>query len=385
MTRIALVASSYLPRFGGVEEHVHHLAAELRDRGHDVFVWAVDQNDEVPAGETARYLPTPLPNRSPAGALGFLARFPAAAARWTRAARLDRPEIVDIQCFGSNGPYASALARRRGIPLVYSNHGETFMDAHGAFEGSALLRTSLRRTLEQAAQVTSCSRFAADDLRRFGAGPAPVVVANGIDLDLPAAPLPTPLPERYIAGVGRLVANKGFDALLRGFAEAAAHERLSGVDLVIAGDGPERLPLEQLARRLGVAARVHFPGALQRNQVRTLLDAATVHVVPSRVEAFGIVVLEGWRSGVPVVATAHGGPPEFVTDDVDGLLFDSGDVSALARILVDLVPDDARRARLGAAGRASARRFSWSAVADRYEDAFTTALSATPDRTRSRP
>lgn len=373
MTRIALVASSYLPRFGGVEEHVYHLARELIRRGHTVTVWAVDQGDEPPSdtgGIPVRYLPVPMPNRSVGGMLRWAVRFPAAASKWRRAARLDRPEVIDVQCFGANGPYALALAERTGIPLVYSNHGETFMDAHGTFDTSSLMKSSLGRTLAAAAAVTSCSAYAAADLGRFGAAAPATIVWNGIDLDAPGAPIDVALPARYIAGVGRLVANKGFDRLVAAYADAVGRGLLADVDLVLGGDGPERGELERLVRDAGVADRTTFTGALSRGQVRTLLDGAVAHVVPSLVEAFGIVVLEGWRSGVPVVVTDRGGPPEFVTDRVDGLLFDPDDRDALAGLLVEIDADAALRARLGAAGRASAARFSWPAVADSYEAVF---------------
>lgn len=389
MTRIALVASSYLPRLGGVEEHVLHVARELQGRGHEVVVWAVDQHDDAPVdagGVPTRYLPTPLPNRSVGGVTRFARRLPSAARRWRRAARRDRPQVIDIQCFGANGPYAAALARRTGIPLVYSNHGETFMDANGTFESSSLMRRALRTTLGSAAQVTSCSRYAAGDLVRFGPTPAATVVGNGIDLDLAGSPIPASLPQRYIAGVGRLVANKGFDRLIAAFAEATARSELMGIDLVIGGDGPERAHLEAVALELGIASRVRFTGALDRAQVRTLLDGATAHVVPSIVEAFGIVVLEGWRSGVPVLVTDRGGPPEFVADGVDGLLFDPDDASGLARLIAETCGDDELRARIGGAGRVSAARFSWSAVADSYETVFDAAIAtSSADRTRSIP
>ncbi len=384
--RIALATSSFLPRVGGVEEHVSFLAHELRSNGHAVTIWAVDQGDATPAdddGTPLRYLPTPLPNRSLRGLLSWAVSAPRAWRAWRRAYRLDRPDVIVIQCFGANGPYATLLARRTNTPLIYSNHGETFMDAHGAFDASALMRRSLRRTLARAAAVVSCSRFAAADLARFGPSVPPTVVGNGIDLDLSSEPVDAQLPARYLAGVGRLVENKGFHHLIGAYAEAHTDPSLAGVDLVIAGDGPERGPLEELAARLGVAERVHFVGSQRRAQIRALLDGAVAHVVPSRVEAFGIVVLEGWRSGIPVIVTKHGGPPEFVTDDVDGLLFEPRDITELARLLIRVASEPVVQRRLGSAGRASAQRFSWRAVSDSYEDVLRAVTADAPaDRWR---
>jgi len=380
--RVALVASSYLPRFGGVEEHVFHLSRHLRARGHDVAVWSVDQGDVVPVlddGHLLRYLPTPLPNRSLGGMARWLAALPAARSAWRDAFAQDAPEVVVTQCFGSNGPWATALARRTGVPLVYANHGETFMDAHDSFSTSRLLRRSFTTALNEASAVTSCSTYAAADLDRFGPHSTVTIVGNGIEPELLPEPLPLALPPRYLAGVGRLVENKGFDVLLDAYARSWTG--LQDVGLVIAGDGPERAALEARARDLGIAAHVTFTGPLRRGQVRTLLDGALAQVVPSRVEAFGIVILEGWRSGIPVLTTNVGGPADFIADGVDGLLFDPVDATQLASLITRVATDSSLRARLSANGRRTVAGYTWDRVTDAYEQVLHRAVSVS--RTQS--
>lgn len=378
--KIALVSSSYLPRFGGVEQHVSFLARELRTRGNEVVIWAVDQGDVVPKdddGIPLRYLPSPLPSRTPVGLARFAVRAPHAAWKWWRAFRVDAPDVVNVQCFGPNGPWASALCRLTRTPLVYSNHGETFMDADDIFAESALLRVALKSTLISAAAITSCSTYAARDLERFAPLRDAVVVANGVDLSSVAAPDSRSETGRYIAGVGRLVANKGFATLIDAFAAVADSPELDGVSLVIGGDGPEHARLQEHARRSAAAGRVHFPGRLDAESVRALLDGAIAHVVPSRVEAFGIVILEGWRSRTAVLCTSRGGPPEFVEDGVTGILFDPEDVPELALKLVSIVADVSLRESVAQAGHDRVKSFTWSAVADAYEQAFRDVLSRT--------
>lgn len=371
MSDVVLVTSSFLPRFGGVEEHVLNVARSLRDAGTDVVVWSVDRGDDVPSevdGIPVRYLPTPLPARSVRSAASFVLRAPGAALAWRRALRADRPRVVHVHCYGPNGVWASALARLARRPLVVTTHGETFGDADGVFETSALLRSSLRSSLRSAAAVTACSRYAADDLARFGAEVEDVrVVPNGIDVHEPEGAPPAGLPERYVLGIGRLVGNKGMDLLLEAFTTAALPE---DVHVVVAGDGPVRGDLEAAAQELGIADRVVFTGRLDRPEVVATMSRAAALVVPSRAEAFGIAVLEGWRAGVPVVATNRGGPPEFVSDGVDGLLVDPTDVPALAAALRRAVLDEGFARRLGAAGRVRAADYGWARVADEYRDVY---------------
>jgi glycogen(starch) synthase len=383
VTTVALVASSYWPRVGGVEEHVRRLAGVLHARGHRVVVWAVDRGDDVAGaddvvpGVRVRYLPAPLAARSARSVRDLAFAAPGAAAAWWRAAAQDRPDVVHVQCYGPNGPWATALAAARRLPLVVGVHGETYMDESRVFDTSALMRRALPWSLRRARAVTACSHHAAADLARFGRDPArTVVVANGVDPAEPAGPPPSWLPGRYLLALGRMVHVKGFDLLLRAFARARV-ERLvdDDVRLVLAGDGPERAALRSLAGELGVADRVVLPGALGRPDVVATVAGALGLVVPSRVEAFGIVVLEGLRAGVPVVATTRGGPREIVTDGVDGLLADPEDAAALAGALGRL-GDAGLRHRLGEAGRATAARYMWEAVANRVEAVYARVLRA---------
>lgn len=371
MTRVALVASSYAPRIGGVEEHVRHVAGGLRARGYDVVVWTVDQGDpplrEVD-GIRVRRLPTPLPSRSVGGLARFAPRAAAALVRWLAAVARDRPGVVHVQCYGPNGVWASLVARLTGRRLVVTAHGETFMDADDAFEHSAVLRRSLTGSLRRAAAVTACSAYTLRDLEaRFGLAPGRgVVVANGVDAVEAAGQRPAALPERYLLAVGRVVRPKGFDLLIDAFVEAD----LPGISLVIGGDGPGLDLLRGQVRDMGVADRVVFAGRLDRGQVVAAMAGATALVVPSRVEAFGIVVLEGWRAGVPLVATSRGGPADLVRDGVDGLLVDPFDLPALAAALRRVATDAELAGRLAAAGAQAVRQHTWGRVVDGYADVY---------------
>jgi glycogen(starch) synthase len=156
-------------------------------------------------------------------------------------------------------------------------------------------------------------------------------------------------------------------------------DRSPGVDLVIAGQGPALEDLRRRAVSLGVEARVRFPGRLSREEVAAAIAGATVFVMPSRLEPFGIVILEAWRGGVAVVASNRGGAPEFVDSGRNGVLVDPFDTGGLAAVLEDLLADDVRRRSLAEAGHRRVEAFSWSAIAGAYREVYSAVLGGARD------
>jgi glycosyltransferase involved in cell wall biosynthesis len=120
--------------------------------------------------------------------------------------------------------------------------------------------------------------------------------------------------------------------------------------LWIAGDGPLRRKLEQLAEELGVARRVRFLG--WRTDRAALLRAADICVFPSRYEPFGTVMVEAWATGIPLVAAASAGPRAYVRDGENGLLVPIDDAKALATAIARCIADADLRQRLIAGGSA---------------------------------
>ena len=362
---IALISSSYEPYSGGVEEHVRQVAAELRHRGWDVVVWTVDRGEHLGVQlvdrTTVRYLPTPLPSLSMSGVAAFLRAVPGAVRAWARAYKTDRPGLLHVQCFGPNGLYSLALSIIGRVPLVVSSHGETFADDHDIFGQSRLARAGLTAALRRALAVTCCSEVVARHLAsEFGSDRA-VVVPNGVRSRV-AAPSGVTRSGRIVA-VGRLERTKGFDLLIR----AVARVRDRPVELVIVGEGSQRQTLVDLAAAEGISDITSFVGRLGRSETDHLLDTAAVIVVPSRREAFGIVVLEAWQAGKPLVATSHDGPGDLVHDGEDGLVVDPEDVDALAAAISRVLADPDGAARLAANGARRVRDFSWTSVVEQYE------------------
>jgi glycosyltransferase involved in cell wall biosynthesis len=175
------------------------------------------------------------------------------------------------------------------------------------------------------------------------------VIAGGVDTEFFAAAPPAPGPP-VVGFVGRLVAKKGIDTLCEAWPSIAAAVPEARLRLV--GDGPMRdlVPVDP--------ERVRHEAAdprRRREQVRDLLQAATVVVTPSHTapdgdsESLLLVNLEAGAVGRPVVSTRHGGIPEFVSDGATGLLVPPADPTALADAVVRLLHDADLAATLGSA------------------------------------
>jgi glycogen(starch) synthase len=234
--------------------------------------------------------------------------------------------------------------------------------------------------------VTGCSAFTLRDAEtRFGLRPGRgEVIFNGVEprpapgpdadnrseVDAPPGGLAVP----YVLALGRAVAKKGFDLLVGAF--ALISERHPDVVLAIGGDGPALPGLERLIDQLGVKSRVMLLGRLSRPEVSAAMGSAEIFVMPSRLEPFGIVILEAWRAGRAVVATSRGGAPEFVDDGENGALVDPFDTAELAETLSRLLSEPARREALGEAGRRRVNDFSWQAIVPAYKRCYATAIGA---------
>jgi glycosyltransferase involved in cell wall biosynthesis len=150
-----------------------------------------------------------------------------------------------------------------------------------------------------------------------------------------------------LAFAGRLTAQKSLGVALEALA------RTDGVELVIAGEGDEREPLERRAREIGVSDRVRFIGPQSRERVVRLFRAADAAILSSSWENFPHTVVEALAAGTPVLATATGGVAEVVRDGDNGLLVPPGDSEALAAAVRRFFDEPELRERLRAAAAPS--------------------------------
>jgi glycosyltransferase involved in cell wall biosynthesis len=272
-------------------------------------------------------------------------------------------DLIDAHYFYPDGVAAAWLAAELGKPLTITARG-TDINLIPAYDGP-------RRMIVEAAgradgMITVC-RALKDRLVELGAEEGKIrVLRNGVDLamfrpvDRGAARRALGLGRTTLVSVGHLIARKGHDLVI------GAMPALPGMDLLIAGDGPEERSLRALADRLGVADRVRFLGRLPHDRLREVYEAADILVLASSREGWANVLLEAMACGTPVVASNVWGTPEVVEAPEAGELMDERSAAGIARgvrALLARLPDRG-------ATRAYAEQFSWDDTTQGQLDLF---------------
>ena len=430
--KIALYNLTTTTRWGGVENFVWELAAQLAERGHSVVIFGGrsrmrqrSTEHEVP---TTHYRPpTPDPRLPSKDGEPLSTQYSVLRSlypyidrdAWRKLPLLGRQygltkllerlsmapfalpallkgrfDIVHIQ-----KPYdlpIGALAKLSGARLVFGCHGKDYWPGDRLFA----------RFSDGA---VSASRYNAAQVRaRYGITPR--VVYNGVDLELftpneggsrqpsavsrqpsaspqPAPKLPTTDPRLLttdyrllpddrpaIIYAGRMVRWKGVEYLI----EALPMIRPQETVLWLAGEGEYRPTLERMAEELGVKERVRFLGKVEQPDLAALYRRSAALVAASFAnETFGMALCEAMACGTPVVASNFGGFREVVQHGVTGYLTRPQDPRDIADKVNKLLANPDRAKAMGEAGRRFVEaNFSWRAVADRVEEVYRAILNS---------
>jgi glycosyltransferase involved in cell wall biosynthesis len=167
--------------------------------------------------------------------------------------------------------------------------------------------------------------------------------------------------------MGRLTRAKGYDLLLRAFAECA--HKHSAWSLVILGEGEERATLEALVEELGLKDRVTLPGCLR--DPSPILRGADLFVMSSYYEGSSNALLEAMACGLAVISTDTSSVREIIRDGANGILVPPNDVTALASAMDRLMKDREERERFGALAGDVIDRFSVERVMGMWDDLLT--------------
>lgn len=405
-----LHVNKFLYRRGGAEGYMLDLAELQRGRGHDVSFFAMEHPDNQADDNADLFPPRMELNPPPSGVAARVAT--SIDILYRRSARIGmdaildrvRPDVVHLHnIYHQLSPSILRPVARRGIPTVMTLHDYKlacptyqFLDNgriceaciprrfHNAARrrcNRGSLNASVLASVELAAHTFLGSYDPVDvlicpsEFMLAKMGEAEVYpdrlthVPHFCDLSQIS---PAPAPGAGVLFAGRLSHEKGVDVLIDAAALLPA-----GIDVTIAGDGPDLAALRTRAETAGVADRVRFTGRLPSAELHELMRASAVVVAPSRwYENQPMVVLEAFGCARPVVASDLGGMPELITDGVSGRLVRHDDPAALADALTELATDPVRAHQMGvAAHRGAVDRFAIDRHLERLDQAYAAAAN----------
>ena len=401
--RVLIVAESASAKFGGEAALPLHYFRVLRRSGHPVWLLShARTRDELsklyPGDASIRYVDDTLLNRAmwqlgrrlPARlshfTVGFVSRFATQLAQRRMARKIIVEEHIDVVHQPMPvSPREPSMLHGLGAPVVIGpmNGGMNFPPGFGRRQGRleevfvAVGRMTARglNALMPGKRKAALLLVANERTRRALPGGVCThvveLVENGVDLDLWRAPDisredPAAGVTRFIY-LGRLVEWKAVDLLLQAFQRARAN---APMHLTIIGDGGERARLESMVDALGMrpkaeraAGSVTFTGWLSQQECAERLRDGDALVLPSLLECGGAVVLEAMSMGKPVIATAWGGPVDYLDPSCGILVVPTGPeafIEGLAHAMTRLAHSPQERVAMGAAGRAKVvREYDW--------------------------
>lgn len=369
--RICLYTDTALPKMGGQEIVVDALARQYLALGHQPVVLAPLPRKLSVRGERYPYEVKRHPRF-------YSTHYFIAWYRRYLAQEYGRRPFDLLHCHGIYPPtyLASLLSNEVPVPMVVTSHGGDVYEDNVRLQKPVIVERC-EQGLRSAAALIAISRFTRDGFTRLcpEAAPRIVDIPNGVHLANYTERVARPKnldfalePSSYAVFLGRLKYRKGVDVLLQALARTPESGR---VQLVIVGDGEERAALEVLATQLDLTERVRFLGTLTGPAKAYVLQNARFGVVPSRQwEAFGLVVLEGYASGLPMLATDMPGLADLVRPEQTGLLVPPEAPEVLAAALGRLFADDALVQRMSAKARQVVQEYDWRNIAMRHLELY---------------
>lgn len=321
-------------RPGGVQTHVGDLAKQLRTSGHWVEILAPADGPVNETGFIGLGRSIPIPDN---GSIQRVALSPMAILRTRRLVRSGRYDLVHLHEPMIPAVCLTALLSSR-VPVVGTFH----------MVGSAKWYRLFRPLVTRANKRLNARICVSETARRFVSEVIPGnyrLIEHGVNLP---QVVKKPRSGTRLVFVGRPEPRKGLDVLLEVFAGLPGNTKLS-----LVGVSPSEIV---------VPKRVTAYGRVSDSMRQKILNSADILCVPSLSgESFGLVLLEGMASGMPVVASDLPGYRDVLTPDC-GRLTPPGDAAALRQVLTELLSDRELRARLGAAGRKAAAHYDWHHV-----------------------
>jgi glycosyltransferase involved in cell wall biosynthesis len=363
--RVALVGDEYYPDGGGAARYAFELSLQLVKLGIEAVVITHahpgQPEEEEIAGVKIKRVQGLVLNNPHRAASPFLFR---RCHKYILDGKFDVVHGLDV--YSSMALMVIRFAHRHQIPCVLTCH--TVMDPSFLIFMQRLLRWAFIKVDRLIAVSRASTRFS----RSLGFPERRItIVPNGVDLSYFNVEIDT-VAMREELGIGdeplvvtasRLIKRKSPDLLVSAFARVL--KVVPDAKLVIAGSGREEDNLSRQIKDLNIINSVFMVGELSKEKVAQLMAAADVFVLPSKMESFGLSLLEASAAGVPVVCSNAGGVPEVFQDGFNALLYPPGDDNAMAEAIICLIQDKELAKSISANAVETASRFTWEMAAER--------------------
>ncbi len=373
--KILLTTDWYKPVVNGVVTSVINLKKELEMRGHEVRVLTLSRSFVSYAEEGVYYIKS----------LNLEKIYPNARAVIPHGEPLIReliewgPEVVHSQCEFMTFSYAAKIARKCGCPLIHTYHTVYEDYIHYLPGGLSRYKTGAelekkavacfsRMVLGKTSQVIVPTQKVENILKRYGVEEPVAVMPTGIELGRfqeklsgqekarMKKELGIPPENRILVSVGRLAREKNLEELLEYFARLRKEEPEKKLTLLIAGDGPDRENLENLAGELQIKEQVVFTGMISPGEVGRYYKLGDVFVCASSSETQGITYIEALACGLPALCRKDACLDQVITDGYNGFQYEN--YLYFKMHLNYILEDEERRMEMGRRGREISRLYS---------------------------
>ena len=362
--------------FGGGEYIFYHWAKKLAKKGHEIFVITQSlQNQksyEVIDGIKVLRVGSPV---SLSGTLpvGLFSNISFLIQSYFMGKKIIKENNIDLIHSNTYIPVISAQWCAKKIPHIATIHDVYYTSKNNFWKEWSKQKQISRLTkflgpiIEKKIANTNVTLFhtvseqSKQDIKALGVRKPIKVIPNGID---PAIYDVTAEQKKFQAiYVGRLIFYKNIGVIIDAF--DIITKTIPSAQLVIVGDGPMRDQLSQKINKLGLEKNIHLKGNVSDEEKFKLIQESTTLVNPSMIEGFGIVVLEGFASGKPVLVSDSKPLSDLVEDGVDGFVIEHDKPEMWAQKITQLFQDESLTKKMGLAGKQKVhKKYSLDVLAD---------------------
>lgn len=369
--RVALISEFYYPHLGGVTEHVHHLARELRRLGHQAYIITsrMDKktNDEpfvIRLGRSQLFFSN-----------GSFCRFTIGRNLFSELKSILQQERIELVHLHSAltptlGIIGLEAAKRLDLPVVATFH--SWFPKHPFFQ---IFQKPLQKQMDYIRVKIAVSQPVVEAHSRYFKVEWKII-PNGVDLEYFQPNGYRSFEELGIGPrllfLGRLDPRNGLSTIIQ--AMAGINKQFSEAKLIVAGDGPLRRFYERRVKKLHLEGKVLFLGQV-KDERPELYSSSDLYLCPTTRASFGITLLEAMACGTPLVISDIIGFRELIDGGQEARLVPPRDVQAWARTITELLNNREKREQMRLAGLLKVRQFSWPKIVEQVVEVYERAIS----------